>query len=176
MTGRRHEGQADARENGSLVFGLLDEFAGHHLRLAYEASFEDFARRLGADQLKPGYFSMMSMIRNNPGIRQSELGLSIGRDKSSVAKALRQLEDMDLIRRERVEEDRRNYASYLTEKGRTTFARMEVQAREHMAHLDRLIGAERRAVFFDVLHDLIEGCAEDNVVAYRTESDGDASA
>ncbi|WP_282026668.1 MarR family winged helix-turn-helix transcriptional regulator [Limimaricola cinnabarinus] len=143
----------EARE---LDFGLLQNFVGHYLRLAYEASYDDFAKRLGEDQLKPGYFSMLVIIRNNSGITQRELGESIGRDKSSVAKALRNLEDRGLIYRERVENDRRNYASYLTDKGRDTYDRIEVRALEHMKHLDAVIGPERRDAVFSALRDLID--------------------
>ncbi|WCR11074.1 MarR family transcriptional regulator [Paracoccus stylophorae] len=139
----------------TLNYGFLQNFVGHYLRLAYEASYDDFAKRLGEDQLKPGYFSMLVIIRNNRGITQCELGESIGRDKSSVAKALRNLEDRGLIYRERDENDRRNYTSFLTDKGLETNERMEVKALEHTKHLDAVIEPERRDAVFGALSDLI---------------------
>lgn len=147
--------RSGASAERDLEYGLLEDFVGHYLRLAYEAAYSDFAKRLGEDQLKPGYFSMLVIIRNNRGITQRELGDSIGRDKSSVAKALRNMEDRGLIYRERVENDRRNYASFLTDKGLEAYERMEAKAREHTAALSAVIGPERREVVFGALRDLI---------------------
>lgn len=150
-----HAAGAATDKGQELDLGILDGFIGHLLRLAYESSFEDFATRLGPDSMKPAYFSMLTMIRNNPGITQVELGRAVGRDKSSIAKALRQFEDQGLIRRERGEDDRRNYASFVTNEGEAVYGRMDVIARDHLARMNAVVGPERLDAFVATLHDLI---------------------
>ncbi|MFN4099489.1 MAG: MarR family winged helix-turn-helix transcriptional regulator, partial [Pararhodobacter sp.] len=102
---------------GEIELGMLQEFPGPYLRIAYERSYQDFERLLGYEDLHPGYFTVLSAIRRNPGINQAAIGRISGRDKSWVTKTLRQLEDSGLIRRVRVENDRRSYGSYMTEQG-----------------------------------------------------------
>ncbi|HBZ43227.1 MAG TPA: MarR family transcriptional regulator [Maritimibacter sp.] len=146
---------AAASNTTTLEPGILEDFGGHLLRLAYEAAFNDFATKLGPDSMKPAYFSILSMIRNNPGIKQVDLGRAVGRDKSSVTKALRQLEDTGLVLRERLEDDRRNYASTLTPEGEAVFDRMEAVAHHHQSELDAVIGPERMDAFLETLRDII---------------------
>lgn len=138
-----------------LELGVLEEFIGPLLRRAYEQSFADFGTLLGHDTLWPGYFTMLTLIRNNPGITQVGIGRAAGRDKSQVTKALRHMEDSGLIRRIRVESDRRSYSSYLTEEGHALYARMEPKALIHNGHLLSVIGEERLELFIATLKDII---------------------
>ncbi|WP_218153118.1 MarR family winged helix-turn-helix transcriptional regulator [Tranquillimonas alkanivorans] len=142
-------------ERRKIELGLLENFVGMLLRAAYNEAFEDFARLLGSDTLKPGFFTVLTLVALNPGITQVEIGREARRDKSSVTKALRQMEDEGLIRRVRLEDDRRSYASYLTHEGAKLHRRMEIKAREHIAHLDAVIGVERKRVLVETLNDLI---------------------
>src|SRR5919112_333154 len=63
---------AEAAEN-DVQLGPLSNFLGYHLRLAQEASFQAFARRVDATGLRPGYFSVLLLIGLNPGITQTAL-------------------------------------------------------------------------------------------------------
>ncbi|QDL94580.1 MarR family transcriptional regulator (plasmid) [Paroceanicella profunda] len=144
--------------SGRVVdLGPMAEFIGFYLRHAFEASFADFSRTLGADQLKPGSFALLSLIVGNPGLTQVELGRVSGRDKSSVTSALRQLEDRGIIRRERLEGDRRSYASYVTPAGEKVYARMAQKAQAHFRRLDEIVGPERKAAFLATLRDISAG-------------------
>lgn len=139
-----------------VEFGLLEEFVGLYLRVAYERAYKDFALRLGEDAMRPGYFTILTLIANNPGISQTAIGRAACRDKSSVTKALRYMEDDGLITRSRLEDDRRTYTSALTEKGRALQARMERQALIHLENLNQAIGPDRRREFIRTLQDLID--------------------
>ncbi|PQO23342.1 MarR family transcriptional regulator [Rhodobacteraceae bacterium WD3A24] len=140
-----------------IRMGVLDDFVGMLLRVAYEESFDDFSRLLGSDTLKPGYFTILTLIAKNPGITQVEIGKAAGRDKSSVTKALRNMEDQGLITRVRGEDDRRSYGSYLTESGAELQQRMEDKAKTHIARLDAVIGSDRKAILLEILRDIIHG-------------------
>jgi len=139
-----------------VALGPLDSFIGMHLRQAYERAYADFETLLGPDSLRPGYYTMLTLILNNPGISQVEIGRAAGRDKSSVTKALRSMEDGGLITRTRVEDDRRSYASTITPAGRVLHARMERRAREHLANIHAALGTpERAADFLEMLRAVI---------------------
>jgi DNA-binding MarR family transcriptional regulator len=135
--------------------GILGATVGHLMRMAYEAAYSDFAERLGPGSVRPGDFSLLSVISRNPGITQVSLGRAAGRDKSSVTNALRAMEDAGLIRRERVEGDRRTYASFLTEAGSKFYSEMEQAALLHIERVNAVIGKDRQAVFISVLKDII---------------------
>lgn len=137
--------------------GILEDFVGMLLRVAYEESFNDFATLLGNDTLRPGHFAILTLIANNPGITQVEIGRAAGRDKSSVTKTLRILEDQGLITRVRGEEDRRSYGSFVTDKGADFQRRMEQKALIHIAHLDAVIGNDRKPILLEILRDIIHG-------------------
>ncbi len=135
--------------------GMLQEFPGPYLRIAYERSYQDFQRLLGLDALHPGYFTVLTVIRRNPGINQSAIGRVAGRDKSWVTKTLRHFEDNGLIRRVRVEDDRRSYGSYVTPKGKALHERMEEKAKMHFENLIQVIGREGCAQLVTLLRKVI---------------------
>jgi len=136
--------------------GILEDFVGMYLRVAYEAAYADFTARLGPDALKPGYFTILTLIVNNAGISQTQICTAAGRDKSGVAKALRWMEDAGLINRIRPEHDRRAQYSEATEKGRAMQKRMEEKAHTHLAALNAAVGEDRRKAFIETLQDFIK--------------------
>ncbi|WP_018699214.1 MarR family winged helix-turn-helix transcriptional regulator [Amorphus coralli] len=152
---------APATDRPDVELGILEEFLGFYLRLAYESAFDDFSRELGPDSLKPGNFALLSIIFENPGITQTVLARASGRDKSSVTAGLRQLEDKGLIERTRLEDDRRSYASRATPEGCVVYERIAAKARNHMRRLDRIVGAKRKALLMSTLKDIVDGLAED---------------
>jgi DNA-binding MarR family transcriptional regulator len=139
----------------AIDLGTLREFPGPYLRIAYERSYQDFQRLLGHDGLPPGCYTVLTLIRRNPGINQSTIGRVAGRDKSWVAKTLRQFEDNRLIRRVRIEDDRRSYGSYVTPKGEALHARMEEKANLHLENLKLAIGREGCAELVALLRKII---------------------
>tara|TARA_R110002049_G_scaffold188402_2_gene356872 strand:+ start:79604 stop:80158 length:555 start_codon:yes stop_codon:yes gene_type:complete len=135
--------------------GFLSEFIGYHLRLAYDESYRSFAEALGDDALRRGSFGLLCLISKNPGITQIELCRTAGLDKSSVANAMRELEDGGLIIRRRVETDRRAYASELTDTGREQHARMLAKATAYVDHIEGMLGADRGSQLLNILQQLI---------------------
>lgn len=146
---------AQALDSAALDHGILHEFVGMYLRRAHEVAYEDFRIRLGPDALHPGYFTILTLIVRNPRISQTQIGAASARDKSSITKALRWMEEQGLILRLRSARDRRIHLSIATEKGIALQARMEAKAVAHLNALDDAIGAERYATFIATLKDLI---------------------
>lgn len=144
----------------SLSYGSLADSLAFHLRLAQEASFNAFAKRVGQTDLRPGRYAVLTLIGENPGISQTVLSQASGRDKSSLTPALDDLESRGLVRRERVVTDRRSYALYLTPQGDKALAVMDQQAQLHNATLDRIVGPEQRAQFMKTLQRIATALAD----------------
>ena len=149
-------GPAQAPDTATLDHGILHDFIGLYLRRAHEVAYEDFRTRLGEDALHPGYFTMLTLIVRNPRISQTQIGAASARDKSSVTKALRWMEDAGLIVRLRSDRDRRIHLSVATPKGIELHSRMEAKAVGHLQALNDAIGAERYSTFVETIQELIE--------------------
>lgn len=139
-----------------IDIGMLDRFVGTYLRAAYEASYADFEALLGDNAVPPGYLSILTLIAHNPGISQTQIGRKAHRDKSAVTKALRRMEDEGLIRRTRLDDDRRTYVSEVTQKGAELQAKLQDKALLHVSRLTEIIGHERHAMLLETLRDIIE--------------------
>jgi DNA-binding MarR family transcriptional regulator len=142
-----------AQEPG-VDLGILADFIGFHLRLAQEASFRAFGRRVANPHLKPGRFALLALIGQNPGITPTALSRVSGRDKSSITPALHDLEAHGLVRRRTVPADRRSCTLALTEAGGDMLRRMTLHARAHDRALDRIIGRDDKARFLDQLRQI----------------------
>ena len=100
--------------------GNLDNMLGVELRIAQILADRLFAssRQL---RMAPGHYTVLSLIKLNPGINQSRLAHSMYLDRSSMVPILDQLEKKDWIERKRPPNDRRSHALYLTNTGLTAF-------------------------------------------------------
>ncbi|MFT3972255.1 MAG: MarR family transcriptional regulator [Amaricoccus sp.] len=94
-------------EHEPVSLGPLAEALAFHIRMAQAASFRGFQRSAGAKRLKPGWFAVLSLINDNPGITAVGLSRAAGRDKSTMTPLLRELERDGLVARLGVPEDRR---------------------------------------------------------------------
>jgi DNA-binding MarR family transcriptional regulator len=146
---------ADAAET-DVQLGPLSNFLGYNLRLAQEASFQAFARRVDATGLRPGYFSVLLLIGLNPGITQTALSRATARDKSTLTPTLRLLESQRLIRREQFKTDRRSYMLRLTPEGEKAAEELLRHARGHEQELTRIVGDQKNADFIAALRRIAE--------------------
>jgi DNA-binding MarR family transcriptional regulator len=137
-----------------LQLGPLAGFIGFHLRLAQEASFQAFARRVRSSEMRPGRFALLALIGQNPGISQTALGRAAGRDKSTLTPALNDLVHRSLVKRQRVASDRRSYALSLTHKGEKLIEALFKHAHEHDRELDAIVGLKHKTEFIRTLRRL----------------------
>lgn len=150
------ESRAAAPMPGGAALGSLESSVAFHLRLAQEASFQAFARRVGGSGLRPGRYAALAIIGENPGITQAALSRASGRDTSSLTPVLDDLVERGLVVRERVATNRRSYSLALTECGRAALQRFRTHAAAHDADLDRLIGPEGKAALVQMLRRITE--------------------
>ncbi|WP_333830571.1 MarR family winged helix-turn-helix transcriptional regulator [Pararhodobacter sp.] len=138
-----------------LDYGILHDFIGQHLRVAYEVAYADFKLRLGDEALKPGYFTILTLIVRNPRITQTQIALASERDKSNVTNALRWMEDNALIVRHLSFNDRRTHMCTATQAGIELQARIERKAAAHVQALNDAISPLSRADFARTLKQMI---------------------
>jgi DNA-binding MarR family transcriptional regulator len=161
---RDHEEEPDTSDvpESDVQLGPLSGFLGYHLRLAQEASFQAFARRVNTTGLRSGYFSVLVLIGLNPGITQTALSRATARDKSTLTPTLRLLENRKLIRREQFKTDRRSYMLRLTPEGEEAAEELMQHARRHEREMIRIVGEEKSAEFIAILHRIAEGFQNGN--------------
>lgn len=136
--------------------GILHEFVGLYLRTAHEAAYNDFIRRMGPEALRPGYFTILTLIVRNPRISQTQIGAASARDKSTVTNALRWMEDEGLITRVKSAHDRRAHLSVATAEGVALQGRIEQKAHAHIAALHDAIGTQEYGPFIATLKRMTE--------------------
>ncbi|MBO3758621.1 MarR family transcriptional regulator [Ciceribacter sp. L1K22] len=111
------------RSTGDVKVGELTNALGFLLRLAQLQSFDDFFSGNGPRGVKPGEFSVLWVIGQNPGIRQSVLGQRLMIKRAHMTKLIRAFEDNGLVSRRIPDEDRRAVELTLTAKGEGEIAR-----------------------------------------------------
>jgi DNA-binding MarR family transcriptional regulator len=127
-----------------VTLGALGGNIAFHLRLAQDASFKAFKRHTGEADLRPGWYAVLSLIDDNPGITPMALSRASGRDKSTLTPVLRDLIAHGLVRQRPIPNDRRSYAMHLTSEGKERLARLTKHAEAHDQRIDDIVGPKKR--------------------------------
>ena len=98
-------------------FGRLPGYIGYQVRQAQSAVFRDLSRTLRETGVTPGEFSLMTMVRANPGINSITLTRIYQLDKATLSLSIKRLAARGLISSTRSANDRRYYALELTKEG-----------------------------------------------------------
>src|SRR6185312_2873891 len=139
------------RASNGLALGMLTELLGYHLRRAQVAVFQHFTQTTGAAEITPGQFGVLTVIRNNPGLSQTQLGNALGIDRSTVVAVIDRLESRGLVRRAASPSDRRSHALHLSEEGAALQRRLEELVRAHERHIARDLTAEEKQHLIELL-------------------------
>lgn len=115
----------------SVDLGALEEFVGFHLRIAQIRVFRDFEGALAELGVTPASFSVLEVLRTNPGATQSWLAKAVHLDRSSVVPLLDKLEQRALLSRRASTTDRRNNHIFLSPQGITLLEAAMLRVREH---------------------------------------------
>jgi len=155
----------EREREGEVVLGPLKNYIGFQLRRAQDVAFNAFARRVGEANLSPGYFAILSVINENPGLNQTTLSHATGRDKSTLTPALRSLEKHGFVSRERSEADRRAYHLNLTAAGKVYLQKLAVHAQAHDRMLDEIVGEFNKPLLIHLLERIVEELGKDDPAA-----------
>lgn len=152
---------ADVREKvvaGSrLDLRGLENTLAYRLRMAQEAAFHRYRGNLSEfSSLHPGHFSALSVIAANPGCNQTDLGLAIGRDKSTLTVLLKTLEREKFIVRKRRLDNQRTYSLSLTPQGQAVLRSLQSVAEEHEQAISNCFTPREKDAFMDYLQRIID--------------------
>jgi DNA-binding MarR family transcriptional regulator len=140
-----------ARAAGGVERGMLTSLLGYHLRRAQIVVFQHFTETMGAVDITPGQFGVLTVIDKNPGLSQTQLGSALGIDRSTVVAVIDKLESRGLVARMTAPGDRRSHALRLSEAGTRLLRRLEELVRVHERHIARDLSAEDQARLIELL-------------------------
>lgn len=122
----------------------LRRLLGYNLKRAFNAVQADLAQTLKPFDLRMLTYTALVLIRDNPGLRQSQLAAAMDIERPNLVVILDELERRELITRDRVETDRRAYALHVTLAGERLFTKANAAVEAHEARLLKDIDAETR--------------------------------
>lgn len=98
-------------------FGPLNDYIGYWLRRAQVWAMTGVVETMKEVDLRPTQFSVLILINENPGIRQTEVCAALGLQKANFVPLLNELERRGLAVRKVGAQDRRSSALHLTSQG-----------------------------------------------------------
>ena len=138
------------REDGIDLTQLTD-YLGYQLRQAQTASFRDLSAPFRDLDVTPGEFSLMTIVKLNPDIRQTDLLRIYKLDKSTMSVAVKRLVERGFVTQDQLPDDRRFHGLSLTAAGREVLdaATTLVEAQER--RMEDALGDIDRDVFMEAL-------------------------
>jgi len=147
-------------EPAPLELGPLPGYTGYVLRRAQVALFENFINTFKPLGLRPAQFSVLLVVKGNPGRRQSEIAASLGIRQANLVGLIDELEARGLTKRKRLAADRRSHAVMLTARGKALLKKaLALQERFERQVMAALGTAEHARLIATLakLHELMMG-------------------
>lgn len=127
-------------DNHPVSLKRLTSLAGYLIRQAQLWTFQDFNETLAPLEIRPVQYSVLTVIRENPGLSQMALSQVLGIVRSGVVPLLDNLESRGLLKRTAHASDRRSYALCLTAEGDAFLDRADALVQEHESRLIQKVG------------------------------------
>jgi DNA-binding MarR family transcriptional regulator len=158
--GRNGPSAAPRPADAAIDLGSLPEVTGYMLRRAQLAVFQDFLRAYAGLDVRPGQYSVLTVIERNPGLRQSQLSAALGIKRANLVALLDALEHRGLAKRVPVATDRRSYALYLTDAGMELVQKLREINVAHERRVTARIGEAGRRQLLKLLQGVIDAVGE----------------
>ncbi|HWK67475.1 MAG TPA: MarR family winged helix-turn-helix transcriptional regulator [Rhizobiaceae bacterium] len=125
---------------------------GYKLRRAQLAVFQDFLSAFSKMRLRPAEFSVLALIAETPGRKQSEIAERLGIKRANFVAVMDGLERRGLAVRRKAESDRRSHSLHLTPEGRRFVNKMGAVWAKHESRMtERLGGLEEKDRLLELL-------------------------
>lgn len=132
------------------------DIVGYRLRRAQLAVFQAFIATFAQFELRPAEYSVLELIAENPGRKQTEIAEVLGIKRANFVTLVNRLEKRGLTERRMAAGDRRANALHLTPTGMAFFAEVRKAQDVFEAHcIEKLGGVEERNRLFVLLDRLI---------------------
>lgn len=133
----------------------LRELVGYNLKRAYMTVRDDFVVTLEKFDLRVTTFSALVLIVDRPDMTQSQLAEALSIERSGVVLIVDELENRELINRNKVEGDRRTYALRATLSGIRFCEKVTAAAQAHEERVLKNLNKKQRTALVEILN-LIE--------------------
>lgn len=145
----------DNEHGNDIDLNQLTDYLGYQLRQAQTASFRDLSVPFRELDVTPGEFSLMTIVKLNPKIRQTDLLRIYKLDKSTMSVAVKRLVGRGLVTQDQLPGDRRFHGLSLTGPGREVLdaATALVEAQEQ--RMEEALGDIDRVVFMEALRRIV---------------------
>jgi len=124
---------------------------GYVIRRAQLRAYESFYNALQDLNTTPARYTLLLLIRENPGIRSVDLARKLDVARSGMVRLIDDLEGRGLIAREVLKSDRRNQALTLTAEGRKHLKQLEKAVVRHEAALSEKLSDKEREQLIELL-------------------------
>jgi len=138
-------------ELSDIDFGKLPGYIGYQLRQAQSAVFRDLSRTLRETGVTPGEFSLLTLLKANPGVNSITLTRIYQLDKATLSLSIKGLAKRGLISSTRSTEDRRYYALELTGEGQALLQTVTRRIERQERTMDAALNSGERERLLDLL-------------------------
>src|SRR2546421_8630663 len=145
------------RTKADVDLGPLPELIGYVLRRAQLVVFQDFFAAFAPFDLRPGQFSVLTVIERNPGLTQSQVAEALGIKRTNFVGMLDALEARGLAERRQTARDKRSHALYLTAEGAALMRKLRPVLKAHESRVVANVGEEGRAALIALLREIADG-------------------
>jgi DNA-binding MarR family transcriptional regulator len=135
----------------TVDFGKLPGYIGYQMRQAQSAIFRDISRAIKDLGVTPGEFSLLAMLRANPGLNSITLARIYQLDKATLSISLKRLVKRGLIQSARSADDRRYVSLRLTGAGRKVLERVTRRIERQERAMDAVLKPGERELILELL-------------------------
>ncbi len=146
--------QVSQQEARAISDATLRQFVGYHVKRASNVIQGDLAKVLKPFDLRMLTYTALVLIVDNPGLSQSQLADAMDIERPNLVVVVDELEQNELIMRERVPTDRRTYALKATLAGRQVYDRAVAAVKAHEEALLAKVEPQARAQMIAALNSI----------------------
>ena len=129
---------------------------GYRLRRTQLKVFQRFLAVFEKLNLRPAEYSVLVLIADNPGRKQTEIADALGSKRANFVALVHEIEERGLVERRPAAADKRANALHLTRAGKTFLTRARaVHDEMEQALIDRLGGVKDRDMLLALLDRLM---------------------
>ncbi len=137
----------------------LHQFMGYKLKLTFNVFRSGLMRVLEPLDLRMVTYSALVLIKDNPGMRQSQLADALSIERPNLVVIVDELERRELINREPSKTDRRAYSLSITQAGRQLCDKATNANKKSEERLLKNVDAETRQIMLQTM-DIIRKASE----------------
>ena len=141
-----------ATADSATTIPAMREIIGYRLRRAQLFVFQDFLETFSKMKLRPAEFSVLTLIAQTPGQKQTDIAGQLGIKRANFVALMDGLERRGLAERRKAETDKRSHSLHLTPEGeRFTQKMAAVWSTHEQRMVDRLGGPGERDTLLRLL-------------------------